>query len=169
MGLDSVEIIVGLENAFNIRIPDAVNAKILTPRDLVVYISSVIEIKPSKHCETQRIFYALRRKFPNARAWFKPETKLTDLLVARDWQKLWTDLRLELSSNAPARLPGFIFNLELQTVRELVFWVAQENLSLPQSFTRETVVLTVRKVICKVLGIHGFSLDAQLVRDLGVN
>ena len=171
MGLDSVEIIVGIENAFKIRIPDSVAAKIVTPRDLVLYVSSVIEIQPSKVCQTQQIFYALRRKFPNTRAWFKPQTRLLNLCDARAWQQVWTEVRFELNSNAPEQLPSSIFGLEVRTVRELVFWVAEGNCAKTKTeiHTRETVALTIRQIVFEVTGARCFSIDAQFVRDLGLN
>lgn len=165
MGLDSVEIIVGVEHAFNIRIPDEVAASILTPRDLIMYVSSVVELQPTEHCETQRIFYAIRRFFPEARTWFRPSTKLSELLQL----KPWAIIRAQLWINCSEHLLHSIFGLEVKSVGELVFWIAEKNQMPQESWTRESVALMVRKVIYGVLGQRGFSQNANFVRDLGVN
>ena len=149
MGLDSVEIIVGVENAFQIRIPDRVAVKIFTPRNFIMYVSSVIKIQPSQYCETQRIFNSLRALFPQLRAWFKPSTKLFDVLQ----MKSWAVIRSELSIHCPEDLPRNLFGFELRSVRDLVFWIAEQQLPMQSGlWTRETVTLTIRSVIQKVLG-----------------
>jgi hypothetical protein len=60
MGLDGIEIIVGVENAFQINIPDKVAAQISTPRNFILHVSNVIEIQPSACCKTQRLFNMAR-------------------------------------------------------------------------------------------------------------
>jgi hypothetical protein len=171
VGLDGVEIIVRVEKTFDIQIPDSVVAKIWTPRDLVEHISGVIELQSATRCETTRVFYALRRQFPEARAFFKPSTRTRQIAKAQEWQQAWNAVREELASSAPARLPGGIFGLEHRTVRELVFWVAEENCARTkiEFLTREIVALKIRRIIFEVIGARGFSLDAQFVRDLGLN
>jgi hypothetical protein len=166
MGLDSLEIIVGVENDFQISIPDAVASKILIPRDLIDYVSSAVMIKSSKQCETQRIFYAIRKSLSN-RASIQPSTKLTQLFRLQPW----TVIRAQLGINNFEHLPENIFGLKLRTVRELVFWIAEENQvsDKTSTWTRESVALTVRRVIYNVLGLRGFSQNAQFVRDLGIN
>ncbi len=166
MGLEGVEMIVRVENAFQISIPDIVAARIQTPRDLIDYVSSKVLVESSKRCETQRIFYAIR-KFASARGSIQPSTTLAELFRLQSW----TVIREQLEIKDFEHLPGNIFGFKLRTVRELVFWIAEENQASnkPTIWTRESIALTIRRVISDVIGLRGFSQNAQLVRDLGFN
>ncbi len=166
MGLDGVEIIVRVENAFQISIPDAVAARILTPRDLIDYVSSAVVVEGFEHCETQRIFYAIR-KYSSARGSIQLNTKLVELFRLHPW----TVIRAQLGINNLENLPGSVFAPRVRTVRELVYWIAEENQASnkPTIWTRESIALTIRRMIADVIGLRGFSQNAQFVRDLGIH
>jgi hypothetical protein len=123
-------------------------------------------IEASRQCETQRIFYALRKLYA-PRVSIQLNTKLTELFKFYPW----TDLRAQLDINTLEHLPRTVFRPKLRTVRKLVFWIAEENQarSKTTTWTRESVALTIRHVIADVIGLCGFSQNAQFVRDLGIN
>ena len=41
MGLDSVELVMAFEEAFGVAIEDAEAAKMITPRDVILYLSLI--------------------------------------------------------------------------------------------------------------------------------
>jgi hypothetical protein len=166
MGLDGVELMVRVEQAFQISISDPVAARILTPRDLIDYVSSLVVVESSERCETQKIFYTIRQSL-STRASIQLDTKLTELFSFQPWAVI----RTRLGINNLEHLPRTVFGPKLRTVRELVFWIAEENQARnkPTIWTRESIALTVRHVIADVIGLHGFSQSAQFVRDLGIN
>ena len=104
MGLDIVEFVMEVEEAFALRIPDSVAEKILTPRMLIDYVYSQT-IDPRKvGCLSQRAFYAVRRQLCERldlpRSALRPTTDLLAVLpqlnarirfFARSWvrQAFW--------------------------------------------------------------------------------
>jgi hypothetical protein len=61
MGLDSVELVMGFEEAFGIVIPDAITSEMITLRDTIDYVASLPAITPVARCLSQQTFYRLRR------------------------------------------------------------------------------------------------------------
>lgn len=61
MGLDSVELVMEAEKAFNIRIPDREAEKIITVGDFHNCVWRHLEGKQSDTCKSQQLFYKLRR------------------------------------------------------------------------------------------------------------
>ena len=74
MGLDSVELILEIEDSFGIAIPDAEASRISTIDDMYQCVLS--KIKPRNLqtvCATQHVFYRLR---PELMAWSRSEPRL---------------------------------------------------------------------------------------------
>jgi len=61
MGLDSVELVMEVENEFDIQIPDPECKKIYTVQDFVNSVYNKIKIHPTDKCLTQIIFYRIRK------------------------------------------------------------------------------------------------------------
>ena len=61
MGLDSVEFVMAVEEAFQIAIPDGEAERMLTPRQVVDYILGRLGAAERRVCLEQRAFYRLRR------------------------------------------------------------------------------------------------------------
>lgn len=96
MGLDTVELVIATERAFEISISDEEAARIATVRDLAEYVYSKVPHANSRVCLTQRAFHRLRRA---ARAGLgvrrdnvRPSTRLDEMLPLRgrieDWNRL---------------------------------------------------------------------------------
>lgn len=62
MGLDSVELIMEVETAFDIRIPDPEAEKIVTVGDLYETVWKYIRQETDGRCTSQMLFYLIRRK-----------------------------------------------------------------------------------------------------------
>lgn len=63
MGLDSVEILLKVEDSFGIKIPDQEAQQILTVGDFHNAVWRQLSGRPSGICQSQRLFYTLRRSF----------------------------------------------------------------------------------------------------------
>jgi acyl carrier protein len=63
MGLDSVELVLRVEDAFDIAITNAEAEKIRTPRDLIELVMAKVGRSDMAVCLTQRAFHRLRRAF----------------------------------------------------------------------------------------------------------
>ena len=100
MGLDLVELIMGIEEAIGVSIPDDVGAFLTTPRELIDYLHSQLPQSPSQACLSQRAFHVLRHvcgeKFhlprgalrPKA-SWFLCSHKITLVRPGKRWAGCW--------------------------------------------------------------------------------
>jgi acyl carrier protein len=83
MGLDAVEIVMKVEETFDIAIADSEAEKIVTPGQLIDLIQSKVERTDHAACLTQRAFYRLRaslvRQLGVHRSKIKLETSLATL------------------------------------------------------------------------------------------
>ena len=78
MGLDSVELLMSVENKFGIRIKDSEAEKIYTVQNFVDSVYDKIITNPNENCLTQIVFYRIRKAFQNLQLTdeeIKPETK----------------------------------------------------------------------------------------------
>jgi hypothetical protein len=66
MGLDSVEILMKVENTFGISIPDEEAEKILTVGDFHDSVWRHLTGKHSDKCKSQHLFYTLRKSFADS-------------------------------------------------------------------------------------------------------
>lgn len=65
MGLDSVELLMSVEEKFGIRIEDSEAEKIYTVQNFVDCVYSKIITNPNEKCLTQIVFYRIRKAFRN--------------------------------------------------------------------------------------------------------
>jgi len=84
MGLDSVELVMAFEEAFEIQIEDDEAAKMLTPRDVIEYVLRRVGHSDSTGCLTQRAFNLLRKTLIQttglSRREIKPSASLNELV-----------------------------------------------------------------------------------------
>ena len=109
MGLDLVELVIRIEDAFGISIPDHVAAELTTPRQVTEYVLSQLKLGNRSACMSQQAFYRLRREFVPVlgieRAEFHPSAKLEQLIALEDRIATWNTIR---SSIGPKALPDLI-------------------------------------------------------------
>ena len=86
MGLDSIEILVKVEQTFGISIPDREAEKIITVGDFHDAVWRHLEGKYSDKCKTQLLFYRLRISFFDsfriARNDIRPDSSVNDIFPA---------------------------------------------------------------------------------------
>jgi acyl carrier protein len=105
MGLDGVEIIMGVEERFRVRLPDAACSRVRTVADLAALVLSQLP-KGTGVCHTAHSFYEVRNLLAThasiERRRIRPRARLADLL-APNQRRLWTKLR-----KRDRRLPGLV-------------------------------------------------------------
>jgi hypothetical protein len=106
MGLDGVEIVMAVEDAFDIQIEDSEAEKILTPRQLIDLVMAKVPIVSADVCLTHRAFNLLRTfllgKCGLARSSVTPRAQLGELLPAKRRPAVFGHLAAELVIPAPA-------------------------------------------------------------------
>ncbi len=195
MGLEAVELVMAWEEAFGIDIPDEVAARIRTPIDAGDYICARLAVERAGDCRTRRTFHRVRRDLCAAlglsRGAVRPATPLATLLaderaverwnrVGRgynDWawptagrKHLVRDLVASLLGDEPA--PEFGTDRGVETVADVVRNVAafepDVRPSTGEAWTRERVMLTMRRCTLVETRVRGFRDDQEYVHDMGM-
>lgn len=128
-GLDSVELVMAIEEEFGLEIPDNHAARLFTVGDAYDYLRMRLDSTPARECLCQKIFYKLRRALINNfqvnRSLIEPDTKMSDILSVEELEDGWPYLPLFTEMNTPDfkqsnEILGFKLKDKMLTVRELV-------------------------------------------------
>lgn len=96
MGLDSVELVMDLEDAFKMTLPDNEICKTTTPGMVADLVYSLLQTIDKKRCQSQVAFYKIRSHICNSmnipRANIKPDTLLKEIFPAHSRKRPWYDL-----------------------------------------------------------------------------
>jgi len=117
MGLDGVEIVMAIEEAFDIRIEDAEAVKIVTPGDLIEMVMTKVQLGGAAGCLTQRSFNLVRsvllRDLPLKRKAIAPATPMAALVAKPLRRKLLEQWAVEFQTGPfPALVrPRWLVNL----------------------------------------------------------
>jgi hypothetical protein len=177
VGLDFVQFVLAIEEAFQIAIPDADAEKLLTPRDVADYVFARLGPGSDAICLEQRAFYRLRhasmRLFKTERAAITPDTRWDVLLPTHNARHGW---RLLHQATGTPQWPPLTFLGKLpravQTVGGTARYLAREataSLKGEMGWSRDEVETVVARLMKEHLGIHDFGWDQQFGRDLGVD
>lgn len=105
MGLDSVEILVNVENAFGITISNFEAEKITTVGDIHTVVWRSVQGRQSMRCKLQQLYYKLRytlaNKFRVAKDDIKPDASLNDIFPSINRRSLYRKLEDELQLKLP--------------------------------------------------------------------
>lgn len=63
MGLDTVELILEVENTFGVKLPNAEVSKVATVGDLQNLVWEYVKHRSGRQCQSQKTFYRLRNLF----------------------------------------------------------------------------------------------------------
>ncbi|MEO1259411.1 MAG: hypothetical protein AAFZ15_11470, partial [Bacteroidota bacterium] len=118
MGLDSVELVVKMEDNFGIEISNVEAEQIYTVGDFYECILRKIKIKENRACQSQKLFYKIRKilheDFNCTNEKIKPDLRLENIFPKyrrkEDWHKLQRKLNLNLPILHP---PGLFFWINL--------------------------------------------------------
>lgn len=109
MGLDGVELVMDLEEAFGIQITDEEATNCRTPRMVIDVIFSKLKTADEHVCRSQRAFYTIRKvliqTFGLERKSITPDMQLRDWLPRSREKEAWEQIRAVLSSQ---HLPGLV-------------------------------------------------------------
>lgn len=107
MGLDAVEIIMEIEDAFDIKIPDDKASQIVTVGDLYDYILELKRdtVSPRNVCLSAATFYLIRRAVCaelglNPKA-VRPRKTLNSTLPQNNRRPFWTELQTTINLKLP--------------------------------------------------------------------
>src|SRR5215203_1088044 len=98
MGLDSVELLMEVENYFGIRIPDAEAEKIYTIQLMVDSVAAHLNIKDDGMGLRDEVFQKIVLSIQDL-GWKSQKIQLSDLVSAHiptDTKGVWTDLKKSL-------------------------------------------------------------------------
>ena len=105
MGLDAVELIIEIEEAFDISFDDSEAGYIVTVGQLFDTIIKKLFLKSWKGCPTARAFYRLRSSFIKVlgvnRKDVRPSTSTLALLPIWQRRKIWSRLERDLAMRLP--------------------------------------------------------------------
>lgn len=97
MGLDTVELLLELEDAFGIKIPDNEATGLVTIGDIIDCVASKLGEASGQTCATASVFYQLRRdlvsRFGVTRLSVRPNTSWASLLTPQLFRRFWAKLR----------------------------------------------------------------------------
>lgn len=113
MGLDSVELIFAVEDAFQIHLDDAEVSCVATVGDLHALVQSKLRQSGVKRCLTSVAFYRIRRAMVDVlgvdRRAIKPATRLDDLFPKAERVERWNQVRRRLGLKMPSlRHPAWL-------------------------------------------------------------
>lgn len=107
MGLDSVELVMAVEEKFGITISDEEACSISTVGDLHRCVVGKLNTSDKSSCLSQRAFHLLRRhalsQFGIARRAFRPDTELDTIIPKARRREQWLLLKLNVGA---VRWPG---------------------------------------------------------------
>jgi len=101
MGLDGVELVMAVEEEFQMAISDSEASDCTTVRKLVELVHSRLRHTSKDPCSSQHTFYLARQKLISIlhipRQKIKPETKLDELIPTKNRKRLWRELTTALA------------------------------------------------------------------------
>jgi hypothetical protein len=105
LGLEIVELVMAVEESFDIEVPDAEAQEIVTPRQLVDYLAARLSLDSTPACLSQRAFYRLRRAIrqlgPSDPPSVRPSTELARVFPRPGRKVRWQALSAALSIPLP--------------------------------------------------------------------
>jgi hypothetical protein len=177
MGLDSVELVLGWEDAFGIAISDAEAERMFTTRQVVQAIYEKVRspMPEDRGCLSMRAFFRLRSAFQAegfSRKAIQPETKVTALLPSRQRRDILSSVCERAGLRPLRRLPlGLQFTFG--RVRDVVLdAVVGQHDALRRSgcgWSQLQVREVVRAVMYAQLALRRFSDDAEFIKDLRID
>jgi len=123
MGLDSVELVMAFEEAFGVAIEDAEAAKMITPRDVILYIVQNRGIGTKTLCLTRRAFHRIRKRLMEVgieRVAIRLGAPLEQFFPEHSRRALWAQARGPISNS---QWPELLRPVRLQKILVVVSWL----------------------------------------------
>ena len=136
MGLDSVELVLAIEEEFGIDIPDRDAEKMRTVGDMYEWLKIRLSTADPQACLTQKVFHKLRRalveNYSLDRSKISPDTCLSELIPPSAVEEGWPFLQLFIDLNTPPfnfanEFLGYRLTDKTLTMREFVHALIKLN------------------------------------------
>ena len=120
MGMDAVELLMDIEDRFEISIPDAEAQHLDTPRKLIAWVSAAVCVSQEQRCVSQRSFYRVRKLLMAAtgvdRRHIGPRTALDSIVPLAARRRRWPAVASLMGVEAGLHRPGWLsFSLTCAT------------------------------------------------------
>jgi len=182
MGLDSVELVMAIEEEFGIEIPNEDAEQITTVGQMYDFLRKTLHSTPPAHCMTQRMFYRVRRaiieNYGVPKQSITLDTKLKDLVPEQHLKNKWPYLDLFAELDFPKLDRNWWpvarrTSTDVLTLRELLTAMTTLNAEklLVEPGSDEEIWVRLTKVIQRQLNVELREIqpDASFTRDLGVD
>lgn len=179
-GLDTVELVMAIEEEFGLEIPNEVAERLTTVGETYEYLRSQLEKTDSEECFSQKLFYKLRRalikNFNLQRREITPETVVSDLVPLTELEEGWAFLRLYIDHEMPRfKTPDFGLFYTVTgralTMREMVFAMMGLN-RYKTDFTKSSEAEVWNRLVDVIRAQLNVNVDeivynASFTKDLG--
>jgi acyl carrier protein len=197
MGLDSVELVMTIEDKFGIEIPNDECEEIHRVQEFADSVFEKIKINPNEKCLSQIIFYRIRKalkEFGNEKQIITPNSIISEFLngtdLDNDWKKLEKKIKLKLPElvdldydknlNKEVKFLGFkIFDrtepIAENTIRKLTDWIISINHEELIKIENISSKYEVERIICGIIEdrigvpVSEIELHYSITNDLGVD
>ncbi|HEY9715095.1 MAG TPA: hypothetical protein V6C72_16615 [Chroococcales cyanobacterium] len=181
MGLDSVELIIAIEEEFGLEIPNEEAEKLTTVGQTYEYLCSAIGAKPPLECLRNRMFYKIRRglieMYGVPRKPITLDARLQDVVPKDQLQAGWPYLELFTELKFPRSREEWPFfttiNPGESTIREIIATVLALNQDklIVEPDSRDEVWLRLCNVIVQQTNVDLDEIrpGASFTRDLGID
>jgi hypothetical protein len=165
MGLDTVELVMEIEAALDLAIPDQNAAQLGTPRDVVRYAAARRTMRREEACRSRALFYQLRRALAEIEGWEEQRLRLDTPLSIGFWRwgQVYETLRARCARDGwPLRLP------RPRTLCELVQRLGCATIHPPAEgpWSMEELSYAVWRAVVSVTGRAGFRGTSHFVSDM---
>ena len=154
MGLEIVEMVMEIEEAFDLSTPDQDAERIHNPREVIDYVMAHLRVREDS-CLTQTAFYRLRRAAVSClavpRSAVRPAAPWNDLLPRWRRRRAWNQFVSGCGMALPRPRPS-------DTVGDTATSAAEFLKLRSAGLTREQVSTIVHRLIVKV---YGFDIGDQ--------
>ncbi|WBX72846.1 phosphopantetheine-binding protein [Tenacibaculum pacificus] len=197
MGLDSVELVMTIENKFGIEIPNDECEEIHKVQEFADSVFEKIKINPNEKCLSQIIFYRIRKtleQFGNEKQIITPNSIISEFLkginLDSDWKNFENKIGLKLPElvdldydknlNKEVKFLGFkIFDrtepVAENTIRKLTDWIISINHEELIKIENISSKYEVERIICGIIEdrigvpVSEIELHHSITNDLGVD
>ncbi len=176
MGLDSVELLLTVEEYFGISIPARVAEKIYTIKDFATAVAQEIKMNSNSKCKSQLLFYRLRTycstELGQKLEMFTLNTQLWEFIPEENrlevWEKMSNDLNLLLPELKKTDFKNSKYSFKERilaprptimnhTITSLVDWILVLNykslISVNEIFTINEIEKIIMGIICEYIGV----------------
>ena len=197
MGLDSVELIMSVEDKFGIRIEDSEAEKIYTVQEFADIVFSKISFNPTNKCLSQIVFFKIRKALSTLISDEKkitPNMKILEFFNLLELKEKWYQFEMLLALRLP-RLVALDFNPNLGThvkvfgiktikrdtpvsqgtIKQLVDWIISLNRDVLIDIEKISSKYEVERIICGMIEdkigvpISEIEVHHSFPNDLGID